>query len=175
MALPTELDLLKERATTMGIGFHPNIGTEKLREKIEAMLVPTSLTTDKVLGRETIAERNARLRKEAMRMIRISLTCMNPAKSTWNGEFISVGNSSIGFIKKFIPFEAEEGWHIPAVFLEVLKERKYQSFYTTNINGHKVKKGKLVKEFAIEVLPNLSVDELKTLAAKQALKNSDEG
>ena len=167
----SELELLKDRATTMGIQFHPNIGVEKLREKLDGVLSPVEPDTP-TKTKETIAQRNARLRKEAIKLVRVNLTCMNPAKSSWGGEFISVGNNAIGFIKRFIPFEAEDGWHIPAVFLEVLKERKFQTFYTTKINGHKVKKGKLIKEFAIEILPDLSVDELKELAAKQALKEN---
>ena len=31
---PTELDLLKKRAMTMGISFHPNIGLDKLKKKV---------------------------------------------------------------------------------------------------------------------------------------------
>lgn len=168
----TELGLLKERATAMGINYHPSIGLDKLREKVEAKLTPSieSLTVEN----ETIPQRNARLRKEANKLIRVRLTCMNPAKKSWPGEVISVLNNAIGSIKKFVPFEAEDGYHLPAVILGVLKEREYQSFYTKTVNGKKIKKGKMAKEFSIEVLPDLTIEELKDLAVKQARQENTE-
>jgi hypothetical protein len=98
---------------------------------------------------------------------------MNPAKKNHPGEIISVSNSAIGCIKKMIPFTAENGWYIPQVLLGVLQDRKYQTFYTVVVNGQKVKRSKLVKEFAIEILPDLTEQELQDLAAQQALNATD--
>ena len=43
-------------------------------------------------------------------------------------------------------------------------------FYTaTDARGNKVRKGKLIKEFAIEVLPPLTKEELEELARRQAM------
>lgn len=161
MSERTELDLLKERADAMGIKYHTSIGVDKLKEKIQNKL------GDNRPSYETTAQKNQRLRKEALELVRVRLTCMNPTKREWPGEIISVSNSCIGTVKKFIPFNAD-AYHIPKVILGVLKERMYQSFVTKKVNGRKVKRGRLVKEFAIEELPPLTVDELKELAAKQA-------
>ena len=161
----TELELLKERADMMGITYHPSIGVEKLKEKLAAKLGEPTV-------KETRAQKCARLRKEANKLVRIRVTCMNPAKKNWPGEIISVSNSAIGWIKKYIPFDAEDGYHVPQVILKALQERMYQSFYVVNVGGKKVKRGKLVKEFAIDVLPDLTVDELRDLAARQAASNS---
>ncbi len=170
-----ELDLLKERAKRMGINFHPSIGIDTLKEKMEEH---TGEKKAKVVvaepEKETIPQRNARMRKEANRLVRIRLTCMNPARKNWPGEIISVSNSAIGSIKKFIPFNADAGWYIPKVLLHVLQERVFQSFYTVSVEGQKVKRTKLVKEFAIEMLPDLTVKELKDLAIKQALNATAE-
>lgn len=165
----TELDLLKEKADTMGISYHPSIGVEKLKEKIAAK---TESITPKKNEKETIAQRNARLRKEANKLVRVRITCMNPMKKNWPGEIYSVANKAIGSIKKFIPFNAEEGFHVPQVILGILKEKMYQSFYVVNVKGRKVKRSKLVKEFAIEELPDLTIEELQELATKQAMAQS---
>lgn len=42
--LPNELTLLKERATLMGIHFHPSIGIASLSAKINAALTDASMT-----------------------------------------------------------------------------------------------------------------------------------
>lgn len=185
--IPDELTLLKERATLMGIQFHPSIGVATLAAKIEAALASeqTAKLDDKantnipdpasVMPVESESQRNQRLRKEATKLVRINLTCMNPAKKDWPGEFISVGNSIIGTIKKYIPFNATAGYHVPHMIFEELKERQCQVFNTITLpNGNKTQKSKLIKEFAIEVLPNLTPEEIQELARKQAITNSVE-
>ena len=48
-----ELTLLKERADLMGIKYHPSIGVDKLREKVNSVLVPKD---DPVPVKETAAQ-----------------------------------------------------------------------------------------------------------------------
>jgi hypothetical protein len=96
---------------------------------------------------------------------------MNPAKKEWDGEIISVGSAKIGTFKKFVKFNTEEGWHIPNIIYEYIKERKCSIFFTEkNHIGQKVRKAKLVNEFNLEVLPPLTKDELKSLAQRQAME-----
>lgn len=176
VVLKDELTLLKERADTINIPYHPSIGVEKLREKLNAALQDEAEPVEEELPasveQETKAQAHARIRKEAAALVRIRLTCMNPAKQKWEGEIITVSNSVMGTMKKFIPFNAENGWHIPKAILSVLQERVYQAPYTENgPRGQKIRKYKLAKEFAIEILPNLTPDELKDLANQQAIAN----
>ena len=97
---------------------------------------------------------------------------MNPAKQSWEGEIFTVSNSVIGTMKKFIPFHAEEGWHIPQALLNTIQERQYQAPYTERgPKGQEMRRFKLVKEFSIEILPNLTDSELKDLANQQAIAN----
>ena len=98
---------------------------------------------------------------------------MNPNKKEWEGEIITAGNAGVGTFKKYIPFNADEGWHVPNIIYQVLKGRECQVFSTvTGPRGNKFRKGKLIKEFAIEVLPPLTEDELKDLAQRQAMAKS---
>ena len=170
-----ELDALKARANLLGVKFHPSISLEKLREKVNAAVTSEgeaeeAPNTPSETKEETIGEKRKRLKTEALKLIRIRLTCLNPAKKEWEGEIITVGNSLIGSVKKFVPFNADDGWHVPHVIYQHLKERQCQIFQTaTDARGNKVRKGKLIKEFAIEVLPPLTKEELEELARRQAM------
>jgi hypothetical protein len=105
-----------------------------------------------------------------MELVRIRVTCMNPAKAEWEGEIVTVGNSAVGSITKFIPFNADAGWHVPRIIYQQLVERQCQIFVTvTDSRGNKTRKGKLIKEFAIEVMPPLTPAELQELAQQQAM------
>jgi hypothetical protein len=176
------LEDLKERATKLGIKFHPMIGEDKLREKVaEAMTrldgenTPASEESDEVAAisayvapKETKAQQAYRLKSEASELIRVRVTNMNPNKREWEGEIFTAANSVVGTFRKFVPFNVP--WHVPRIILEQLRQRQFQHF-TTEVDrrGNKVRRGRLIAEFAIEELSPLSEKELKELAQRQAM------
>ena len=122
---------------------------------------------------ETENQRNKRLKDDAARLIRIRIQCMNPAKTEWPGEIISVGNAVVGNFSKYVPFNSEDGWHVPNIIYKALADRQCQVFTTiTDSRGNKTRKGKLIREFAIEILPDLTPGELHDLAQRQAMSGS---
>jgi len=175
---PDELTLLKQRANLMGIPFHPSIGLEKLRAKVIAKqneenkkvaASPYGEVDQPVnsIG-ETRNQRIMRLRKEATKLVRIRLTCMNPTKREHHGELFSVGNSTIGQLKKFVPYNSP--WYIPNILLDHIKNKKCQIFIpATGPRGEKIREGKLINEYAVEVLDPLTMDEITELAQRQAM------
>lgn len=177
----SELDLLKERANVMGITYSPNIGVETLKRKIEAALAgndPDADTADseapvqEPVG-ESPQEKRMRLNREARVLRRIRITCMNPNKKSMTGEIFTVSNAVVGTIKRFVPFDAEDGWHVEEMILKMIKARKFQTFYTVKLqNGRKARRGKLVPEFAVEMLKPLTQKELGDLAKRQAISGS---
>jgi len=175
---PTELALLKTRATQMGISFHPKIGVVKLKDKIELTLkgqnAPIEVTPKIVMPKiETAVTKRESAYKEASRLVRIRVNCMNPLKKEYEGDIFTISNSVVGTFKKFVPYNNEEGWHVPNIIVEHLKERQCQVFYTVKgPRGNKIRKGKLIKEFAIEILDPLTGDELHELAQRQAMANN---
>ena len=179
LAVPDELTTLKARADTLGVTYHPTIGVDKLREKVAAAIAgtPEPKNTEVVevpeVVVETIEQRRMRKRKEANALMRVNVSCMNPAKKEWDGELITAGNTLVGSFSKFVPFNTEDGWHIPHIIYEQIKDRQCQIFVTVkDARGNSSRKGKLIKEFAIEVLPTLTADELSELARRQAASNS---
>lgn len=170
-----ELTSLKARADLLGISYHPSIGVEKLREKINAAISPKEEEAAPVpaAGEETATQKRARLQREATELVRVRVSCMNPFKKEWEGEIITTGNSAVGTIKKYVPFNTEDGWHIPRMIYNQLVQRECQIFVTTrDSRGNASRKGKMIKEFSIEVLPPLTPEELAELARRQAMAKS---
>ena len=182
---PTEIELLRDRAKMLGIKFHPMTGVEKLKLKIEAKLGEGTqglpVETAKPIPGQVVPlthdqfkrERSNQIRKSINRLIRVRVTCMNPNKTEWEGEIISIGSAKLGTYKKYVPFNSVDGWHIPHIMFEAMKERKYTQFFNSKgPRGEKIRKGKLMPEFAIEILPPLTAAEIKDLAQRQQMRES---
>jgi hypothetical protein len=166
MTEKSELELLKERADKMGITYNKNIGVEKLREKINKSL---GIQEEETEPTESLSERNARLRKEATRLVRAKVVCMNPTKQGWEGEIIQAGNSVIGMVQEFVPFNAPNGWHISQIVLNALKERKCQIFVTErNERGIEESKSVEIDEFNVTELPPLTVEDIQRMKLNSA-------
>lgn len=179
LPIPDELTSLKSRADFMGLKYHPSISLEKLREKINAAMTAEVVHVKEVKAdptepeEETLGQRRGRKKREANELIRIRVTCMNPAKKEWDGEIFTAGNSLVGSFTKYVPFNVDEGWHVPRIILNQMQQRMAQIFVTTkDARGNSVRKGKLIKEFAIEILPALTPEELHELAQRQAMAKS---
>ena len=133
LQMPTELDLLKQRATLMGITFSNNIGEETLRQRIadkQAELDAAASgaentgeegdTVQQEQGEVNALEAGAspkeevtterpltlreQIRLEQMRLVRVRITCLDPKKKDLPGEILTVANEYLGTVRKFIPF-----------------------------------------------------------------------
>lgn len=184
--VPDELTVLKQRADMMGIQYHPSIGLDKLKAKVNARLENTveesetktqapqgsgkkNYLTEKEFQRAQMTQR----RRNASKLIRIRVVCMDPNKASLEGEWISVGSAKLGTFKKYVQFNAEDGWHVPNIIYEHMKERKCSVFQMTKgPRGEKIAKAKQIPAYSIEVLPPLSRQELKELAQRQAMAGS---
>ena len=173
-----ELENLKIRAEKLGVKFHPSISADKLRDKIKAAQaegegsvgeqpeVKSATGTDE----ESSAAKKLRLKREGLKLVRVRITCMNPTKKEWEGEIFTVSNNAVGTVKRYVPYNVEDGWHVEQILLNQLRERQCQIFVTEkDSRGNKIRKGKLIREFAIEVLEPLTEEELRDLAQRQAM------
>lgn len=188
--MPTRLQALKQKATLMGISFSNNIGEEALAKKIEDKLAggaPVAQTSElnpldgDVAGEKPKAKMTLRQRQiaEQMALTRVRITCMNPQKKDLQGEIYTVANEFIGNVRKFIPYgEASEGgYHIPKCLLTMLQEKKFLQITTVKDKrtGTTRPVTREVREFAIEILPPLTKEELHDLATAQIAAGSIDG
>jgi hypothetical protein len=172
-----QLENIKTRLDQMGVKYHPSIGLEKATEKLTEALSgePADKEQDAPVAEqaETEGQMRKRLRKEAEKLVRVNITCMNPLKREWDGEVFTVGNSMVGTHSKFVKFGTSDGYHIPHIIYEQIRDRQCQVFHTViGPRGRKTRNGKLIKEFAIDILPPLSKAELSELAQMQAMSGS---
>jgi len=75
-------------------------------------------------------------------------------------------------VKKYIPFNNEEGWHIPNILYQHLLAAECQIFAKVTRNGQDFMEPKNIKAFNVEVLPPLTEEERQKLAIKQKATGS---
>lgn len=166
-----ELTLLKSRADDMGISYHPNIGLDKLKAKINEQLEPKQPENRASISVNTKAKERQEKIKEATKLVRVRVVCMNPTKRQWKGEIITVANKTVGTLRKFVKFDVE--YHVPNFIYKVMKDRKFRiTDEVSDGKGGKITRNKFVPEFNIEVLPQLTEAELKQLASDQAKRGA---
>lgn len=184
IAMPSELEVLKQRATLMNIKFSNNISVEKLREKIEAAQVkdepvveeaavnPLGANQESGVKKMTLGQK---IRAEQTRLIRVRIQNLDPKKKDLPGEIITVANEYMGTVRKFVPFGevTDNGYHIPYCIYEFLKERKFINITTRKgKNGLPDIRATEARELSIEVLPPLTEAELAQLAQAQIAAGS---
>jgi hypothetical protein len=120
-------------------------------------------------GPETDGQKKNRLRREAMALVRVRVSCMDPQKKNLKGELLCVSNRNFGTVQRFIPFNRE--WHIEKVLYDAMMEKEYMVFdrEKTGRAGIEVVTPRNVPAFNIQVLPPLTKGELKDLAQRQAM------
>lgn len=187
-----EKALLLQQARMMGINVSNNIGVEKLREKIAAHLAEMDnkpADTDDVVDPEADTEElgeyatpvgtninklRKTLRDEALALVRVRISNLDPKKASLHGEIVTIHNDIVGTVKLFVPYgeKTEDGWHIPKIIYELLKSRKFQHIrtYTDPQTKQIMIERTLRNEFSLDVLPPLTKQELADLRIAQTGK-----
>ena len=184
-----ELALLKERAKQMGIPFSNNISLETLRkrisDKMEGQEEPevNPLTGDVEIAAITSApkkldaKQNAlalrkMMQRDQMKLVRVRITNMDPKKKDLPGEIWTVSNEYLGNVRKMIPYgeQTDDGFHIPYCLFRLLQSKRFLHIRTVKdrVTGVERQEKQWVKEFSLDVLPDLTKEELARLAAAQA-------
>jgi hypothetical protein len=206
---PTELEVLKSRARTMGITFSNNITVETLRKKISDRLaaetpaepehvdgqdddaddlpVGAGLTVDAVPAAPVqpstiVATNQPVIRKsreqqirddliaEQMKLVRCRIANLDPKKKDLPGEIFTIANEYLGTVRKFVPFgeATDNGYHLPYCLYQMLDEKRFLNIRVRKVDGRENVSHVWSKEFALEILPQLTEAELARLAASQA-------
>lgn len=188
VAAPDELALLKQRAKMMGITFSNNISLDTLKERIRQKMeneavsavepeeeedsfpqAPEAVKSSAKVKKQTLRQQ---VYQENMKLVRLRITNLDPKKRELPGEIFTVANEYLGTVRKFIPFGSitDTGYHVPYCIYKALKKRQFLSISTRKIPGTDKTsvEQRLVPEFALEVLPQLTQKDIAKLAASQA-------
>lgn len=169
-----EREALEARARILNITFHPNLSTDKLRERVNAAMTgAVQPEVDRPEKGESDVARRSRLKKKASRLIRVRIHCNDPAKKDWPGEYITVGNNAVGTYRKYVPYNQDEPFHLPEIIVNALREKRVQVFATKKSkHGIPVRESKSIAAYAIEIVTPLSEEELTQLANSQMARNA---
>lgn len=152
---------LKAEATDLGIVFSPNIGEETLRTKIRDFKLAQEVIAE-TTGAVTKVDQDNAMRDEALKLVRVRVTCLNVEKAKQQGFWAIGGNSLVGTIRKYIP--VNQPWYMPQILVNVIQEKQF------TISTGKSNQRTWTKEYNVEILPDISVQELEDLKHQQALK-----
>ena len=169
----SERNSLKALADQQGLTYKDNIPTDRLRAlvygAVDAVDEPVAVVE------ESLADKRLRIRNAALKLIRVNITCMNPAKAAYTGELFTIGNSIIPTITKMVPFGTPEGYHIPQILLDHIKSKEFQTFIPKKgKNGIDTVTSKCIREYAVEILPSLTPTEIQEIAKLQAMKSTQD-
>lgn len=189
-----ELEILKSRATVMGIPFSNNIKADTLRERINAKLTgekepekpaPTPPAAepeqDKTGSVNALTGENVEVEREMtqyeamyakyMKLVRLRITNLDPKKADLPGEIFTVANGILGTVRKYVPYGevTDNGYHVPYWIYKRLEKRRFLHIksYKDRRTGQQKVEYSDAKEFALEILPTLTQEELNRLSAQQ--------
>lgn len=106
------------------------------------------------------AEQRAIARKKATKLVRCNITAMAPFEKQLQGAFFDIGNTIVGSIRRYIPFDTD--WHCEEMLLNHIKERKYRTKHewkdpTTRKTMYE---NRFHKAFGVVIIDDLTKEEL---------------
>ena len=173
-------DEMRQELTDNGVTLHHKTGTKKLASTLADVRTKeykedpkkSDLTGPSEAAKAAKAKHLADMQtpeKLAMKLTRVVVTPNDPAMVNYPGLIFSVGATGLNngrMVKKFVPFNNEEGWHVPQIILNQIENGQMQKFKTVvRPNGEKVLEPYLTKKFNVRILDPLTPEELKRVAA----------
>lgn len=129
-----------------------------------------------VTKKEKVKSLRQHLKETQMKLVRLRITNMDPKKADLPGEILTVANEYLGTVRVFVPFgeATDDGWHVPYCIYKMMEKRKFLQIRTIKDKRTGVNRPETnwVREFALEVLPPLTQDDLNKLANAQAAAGS---
>lgn len=172
-----ELTLLKRQARAMGIPFSNNIGVETLRAKIKAVMEGEA-EKEKTLedqAAEALQKKPTkklslrdRLRRENLALVRVRVTNLDPKERDLPGEIFTVANEYVGTVRKYVHFNVP--WHVPKCIYKMMRNAKFLNIRVYKQAGREIVETSWAPKYSIEVLPQLTKEELQKLAVAQRSK-----
>ena len=164
----TELELLKEKADSLGVGYRPNVPAKTLTKIIKEF--EEQEAQDDGL---TVNERIQQTLNEATKLVRVIITPMDSTKRDYQGDVFSAGNAVVPTMTKYVPFGVE--WHVPQIILNIIKEKVMNKFIAKkDERGREYREYLEAKAYSIQELPLLTREELEELAKSQEMRQAIE-
>ena len=179
-----DIEDVKAELTGRGIKMHHKTNAIKLRKTlqddvdkndakvpIEAKSSPVDPAKVKKKPGKKIA---MTLEQKCMHLKRIVVVPNDPEMSGHAGQIFTAIVSSVNngkAIKKYVPFNNEEGWHVPNILANQIANAEMQKFKSVKThNGDTILQPYQAKKYNVQVLPDLIQKEIDKLAASQSAR-----
>lgn len=171
-----ERALLIQRANVLGINFAANISTSRLAERIATHLAGTAEEegvaaadvpqyAERVMTAKELEDLHRRqVIEDQTALVRVVITCMNPALSELESEMFHITNDYMSD-RRVIPFG--KPWHVSRALYNHLQGLTYQAFRTITTQFGQKKIPFEVPAYGIQVLPPLTNEEISSIATSQ--------
>jgi len=191
------IEEVKQELKDYGVQVHHKTGLAKLSELLADVRENPTTVTQEVSAEVSVKDRpykdglpdasNAAIeaaskhfelspQQSAMKLVRVVVTPNDPLMTAYPGLIFTVGASGINkgqMVKKFVPFNNEEGWHVPNIILQQIEHAEMQKFKTVTMpNGEKQLEPYITKKFNVRILDPLTPAEMDRLTASQAANPS---
>lgn len=143
---------------------------KKVTANLEVNLASKSV--ENINDRAVLGQARLKARKEALSLERVIVSPKDPSRQNWEGEIMTVSNDVVGDVRKYVPYNLEEGYHIPKMIMNVLRTKQATVFVNKRVNGQNVQTARLVSAYAITDLPPLTQEELNELASDQSARHA---
>lgn len=183
-----DLEAVRARAKELGVYYHPAQKAETIqfnvdkyladKQALEAAAAAPPVMPEDVPAKpvevkpETPAQQLERLQKEALALIPITITSMDPADAKLTAVVVSVGNAILGQVTKAIPFGFK--WYMPKILVDELESIMFirnDMVAAPGVPGGERLHSQWIKKYAIQYHPAPTPAELAELAKAQAVGN----
>ena len=175
-----DIEDVKAELTGRGIKMHHKTNAIKLRKTLQDDVdkndtkVPVEVKSSPVKPAKVKKKLEMTLEEKCLHLKRIIVTPNDPELSGHSGLVFTVLVSGVNngkAIKKYVPFNNEEGWHVPNVICNQIANAEMQKFKSVKApNGDTILQPYQAKKYNVQVLPDLTQKEIDKLAASQAAR-----
>ena len=175
-----DIEDVKAELTGRGIKMHHKTNAIKLRKTLQDDVdkndtkVPVEVKSSPVKPAKVKKKPEMTLEEKCLHLKRIIVTPNDPELSGHSGLVFTVLVSGVNngkAIKKYVPFNNEEGWHVPNIIVNQIANAEMQKFKSVKThNGETVLQPYQAKKCNVQVLPDLTQKEIDKLAASQAAR-----
>ena len=175
-----DIEDVKAELTGRGIKMHHKTNAIKLRKTLQDDVdkndakVPVEVKSSPVKPAKVKKKSGMTLEEKCLHLKRIIVTPNDPELSGHAGLVFTVLVSSVNngkAIKKYVPFNNEEGWHVPNIIVNQIANAEMQKFKSVKApNGDTILQPYQAKKYNVQVLPDLTQKEIDKLAASQAAR-----
>jgi hypothetical protein len=173
MSIDFDLEAIRAKAKELGVAYHPAQKAETIQQNIDKFLSEKETLEAKPAPKEeTPAEAEERHLKEALALIPVTVTSMDPADAETSAALISVGNRKLGQITKAIPFGYK--WYMPKILVQHMEAQMFcrSAMVPTGVPGTPERLNtQWIKKYAIQYHPMPTPQELEELAKLQLQGN----